>query len=75
MDTIIKSIRFTREEEKAINDYANFANKSFSDVVKSAILEKLEDEYDIKAGEKSYLEYQQNPVSNPIEVLFEEFDV
>lgn len=75
MGTIVKSIRFSEEEEKAISDYANFANKSFSDVVKSAILEKLEDEYDIKVGEAAYEEYLSNPVSNPIEDLFEEFDV
>ncbi len=61
MDTVVKSIRFTKEEEEAINNYANFANKSFSDVVKSAILEKLEDEYDIKVGQLAYQEYLENP--------------
>ena len=75
MDTIVKSIRFTREEEQAISDYADFANKSFSDVVKSAILEKLEDDYDIKVGQEAYEEYLKNPVSYPIEELFEEFDI
>lgn len=74
MDTVVKSIRFTKEEERAINEYADFANKSFSDVVKSAILDKLEDEYDIKVGQEAYEEYLKDPVSHPIEELFEEFD-
>lgn len=63
MDTVVKSIRFTREEERAINEYADFANKSFSDVVKSAILDKLEDDYDIKVGEEAYEEYLKDPVT------------
>ena len=75
MDTVIKSIRFSKEEEKVINEYAEFANKTFSDVVKSAILEKLEDEYDIKVANEDYEEYLKNPKSHPIEDLFEEFDV
>ena len=75
MDTVIKSIRFSKEEERVINEYAEFANKTFSDVVKSAILEKLEDEYDIKVANKAYQEYLDKPVSRPIEDLFEEFDV
>lgn len=75
MDTVVKSIRFTKEEERAINEYADFANRSFSDVVKSAILDKLEDEYDIKVGQEAYEEYLKDPVSHPIEELFEEFDV
>ena len=44
-------------------------------MVKSAILDKLEDEYDIKIGQEAYEEYLKNPVSHPIEELFEEFDV
>lgn len=75
MDTVVKSIRFSKEEEKAINEYAEFANKSFSDVVKSAILEKLEDEYDIKVATEAYEAYLENPITHPIEDLFEEFDV
>lgn len=75
MDTVVKSIRFTKEEERAINEYADFANRSFSDVVKSAILYKLEDEYDIKISQEAYEEYLKNPLSHPIEELFEEFDV
>lgn len=63
MDTVVKSIRFTREEERAINEYADFANRSFSDVVKSAILDKLEDDYDIKVGEEAYEEYLKDPVT------------
>ncbi|WP_243343267.1 DUF6290 family protein [Anaerococcus sp. AGMB09787] len=75
MDTIVKSIRFTSEEEKLINDYAKFANKTFSDVVKSAILEKLEDEYDLKLAEEAYQEYLKDPVTYSMEDLYRELDV
>ena len=72
MDTVVKSIRFTREEERAINEYADFANRSFSDVVKSAILDKLEDEYDIKIGQEAYEEYLKDRVTYTHEEVLNE---
>ena len=72
MDTVVKSIRFTKEEERAINEYADFANRSFSDVVKSAILDKLEDEYDIKVGQEAYEEYLKDPVTYTHEEVINE---
>lgn len=72
MDTIIKSIRFSKEEEKAINEYADFTNKSFSDVVKSAILEKLEDEYDIRIADKAYEDYERDLITYTHEEVLNE---
>ena len=51
------SMRLTVEEEKALYDYAKLQNKSKAQVVKEALLEKLEDEYDYRIGVEAYNEY------------------
>ena len=39
------SIRLNDEEKKIINAYAKFNNKTITQVVKEAILEKIENEF------------------------------
>ncbi len=43
------AIRFAPEEKSWIQSYADFCGRSFSDVVREAILEKVEDAADIQA--------------------------
>jgi len=43
------AIRFEPEEKGWIQSYADFHGKSFSEVVREAILEKIEDEADLRA--------------------------
>jgi len=43
------AIRFAPEEKKWIQSYADFYGKTFSDVVRDAVLEKIEDEADLRA--------------------------
>ena len=49
MATIATAIRFAPEERSWIQSYADFCGKTFSDVVREAVLEKLEDAVDIEA--------------------------
>lgn len=43
------AIRFAPEEKSWIQSYADFCGKTFSDVVREAILEKIEDSADVQA--------------------------
>jgi predicted DNA-binding protein len=43
------AIRFESEEREWIQSYADFRGKTFSDVVREAILERIEDETDVQA--------------------------
>ena len=61
MDSVVKTIRFSKEEARIISEYADFAQESFSKVVKDAILDKLEDEYDLKVADAAYEDYLKNP--------------
>lgn len=43
------TIRFAPEEKSWIQSYADFCGKTFSDVVREAVLEKVEDAADLEA--------------------------
>lgn len=45
------SIRFSPEEEKLFRSYTNFHGCSLSEDLKFALLEKIEDKYDIVLAE------------------------
>ena len=57
------SIRLNDEEKKLINAYAKFNNKTITQVVKEAILEKIENEFDLNELNKAIEEYEKNPIS------------
>ena len=69
------SVRLNDEETKLIKTYANINNISLSDLVRNAILEKIEDEYDLECYEKAMKEYKQNPVTYTLEEVKKELDI
>lgn len=50
------AIYFSPEEERWIQNYATLKGRSFSEVVHDAILEKIEDDLDVKACELALAE-------------------
>lgn len=55
--SITKAIRLTNEENEMFLAFANAQGLSFSELCKSAIMEKIEDLLDTKIADKSYQEY------------------
>ena len=49
MAMVTTAIRFAPEEKAWIQSYADFCGRSFSDVVREAVLEKVEDAADVAA--------------------------
>jgi len=43
--------------------YAEFMDETLSTLFKKALLEKIEDEFDLKVGQKALAEYEQDPVT------------
>ncbi|MBR3249084.1 MAG: ribbon-helix-helix protein, CopG family [Clostridia bacterium] len=66
------SVRLNEEDEKLIKSYAKINNMSLSDLIRKAIIEKIEDEYDLKSYEKAMKEYKKNPKTYTIEEAKEE---
>ena len=57
------SISLNEEDTKLIKAYAEMNNTTISDLIRNAIIEKIEDEYDLKCYEKAIEEYKKNPVT------------
>ena len=61
------SVRLNEEDGKLIKAYAEMNNISLSELIRKAILEKIEDEYDLECYEKAMKEYKNNPKTYTID--------
>lgn len=57
------SIRLNDEDEKLFKSYAEANNISLSELFRSAVMEKIEDEYDVEIYRQAIDEYNKNPIS------------
>lgn len=68
------SLRLNEQDTKLIKAYAEMNGLSVSELLRRSVLEKIEDEYDIKAYEAAMKEYQSNPVSYSLEEVERELN-
>lgn len=61
------SVRLNEEDEKLIKTYAEMNNISLSDLIRNAVMEKIEDEYDLECYKKAVKEYKNNPKTYTIQ--------
>ena len=54
------SVRLNDKEMELIKAYADMNNISLSDLVRNAVMEKIEDEYDLECYKKAIDEYKEN---------------
>ena len=54
------SLRLSDEETMLIKKYAEMHNISVSDLFRQAVMEKIEDEYDLKCYEKAVASYKKD---------------
>ena len=69
------SVRLSDKDTELIKAYADMNNMSISDLVRKAILEKIEDEYDLKAYYEAIEEYKKNPVTYTLDEVEKELGV
>lgn len=70
------SIRLNTDEEKLFKSYAKVHGISLSEALKRALIEKIEDEYDIQVANESYKEYlDTGKQRRPIEDFWKELDL
>ena len=55
------SVRLNDEDTRLMKIYAEMNNMSLSDLIRIAVIEKIEDEYDLECYEKAIKEYEENP--------------
>ena len=67
------SIRLTEEERKLADSYARLHSLTLAEAFKSALFDRIEEEYDIALADRAYEEYvKDDKKSRPIEELWEE---
>lgn len=66
------SVRLSEEDTKLIKTYAEINNISLSDLIRNAVIERIEDEYDLKCYKKAMEEYKKNPKTYTLKEVKEE---
>ena len=66
------SVRLNEEDARLIKAYAKMNNTTISELVRRAIMEKIEDEYDLECYKKAMEEYKKNPVTYTLDEVKEE---
>lgn len=57
------SLRLSDEDTMLIKKYAELNRMSVSDLIRQTVMERIEDEYDLKSYEEALAEYRKDPVS------------
>jgi len=55
------SVRLNDKDTKLIKAYADMNNISISDLIRNAVIEKIEEEYDLKCYYEAMEEFKKNP--------------
>ncbi len=66
------SLRLSEKDTAVIKKYAAIHNISVSDLFRQAVMEKIEDEYDLVAYEKAMAEFKKNPETYSFEETMKE---
>ena len=66
------SVRLNDEETDLFKRYAKLNNISVSNMIRSAVLEKIEDEYDLECYENAMAEHKANPVTYTLDEVKKE---
>ena len=66
------SVSLSDKDTELIKTYAKMNNLSLSDLIRNAVLEKIEDEYDLECYKKAMEEYKKNPKTYTMDEVKEE---
>lgn len=66
------SLRLNDEETALFKKYAEINGISISELVRQSVLERIEDEYDLKAYEKAMEEFKKNPATYSLDDIKKE---
>lgn len=69
------SLRMNEQEEKLIKEYAKVNNVSISELFRSSVLEKIENDIDLELYHQAMKEHQNNPNDISFEEMVKELDL
>ena len=68
------SMRLNDNDSKLIKAYADMHGLTVSELMRESVLDRIEDEYDLKIFEEAMAEYKDNPVTYSLEDVAKELD-
>ena len=74
MDTTM-TVRLSNDDKSLITSYAQTKGVSVSDLVREAILERIEDEIDLGLYRQAMEEFRKNPVTYTFEEVAKDIDL
>ncbi len=66
------SLRLNERESMLFKKYADINGITVSELIRQSVLERIEDEYDLKDYEKALAEYNANPVTYSLDEVEKE---
>lgn len=69
------SLRLNNEDTELVKSYANMHGLTVSEFVRKSIMERIEDELDLKAYNEAMEKYKENPVSYSLKEIEKELDL
>ena len=75
VDIMTVSVRLSDEDTTLIKSYAQIKNVTLSELIRKAILEQIEDEYDLESYNKAIKEYRKNPKTYTLKEIKEELNL
>jgi len=66
------SLRLNDEDALLIKKYAELNKISVSDLIRQAVMERIEDEYDLEIFSRAMAEYETNPVTYSLDEVEKE---
>ena len=69
------SLRLNTADSELVKAYADMHGISVSELLRRSVMERIEDEFDLKAYEEAMAEYRKNHVTYSLEEGFEELDL
>ncbi len=66
------SLRLNDEDTMLIKKYAELNSLSVSELIRQAVIEKIENEYDLEIFDKAMAEYKENPVTYSLDEVEKE---
>lgn len=69
------SLRLNNADSELVKAYAEMQGISVSELLRRSVMERIEDEFDLKAYEEAMAEYRKNPVTYSLDEVIEELDL
>lgn len=67
------TMRVSEKERELIKEFADFYGMNTSEYIRKVVLERIEDEFDLKAYEEAETEFEKNPTTYTLQEVIDNY--